>query len=147
MAPTTLRPHWVTNAVISYQVHPDGSTPRRFAPVDDQDEIGVLARELDVLLDLLRERNEEIQTLQQQVKRAGRGGGSSRSRESVQIAKRLQTLSRRKLLRIRNTTYGIGDLLGAAQLRRLEHFRHEVFAKRLQQAAFRVRRFAGRLEV
>lgn len=37
--------------------------------------------------------------------------------------RRLETLSRRKLLRIRNTTYGIGDLLGAAQLRRLEHYR------------------------
>jgi hypothetical protein len=39
------------------------------------------------------------------------------------LPKRLETLSRRKLLRIRNTTYGIGDLLGAAQLRRLEHYR------------------------
>jgi len=36
---------------------------------------------------------------------------------------RLKTLSRRQLLRIRSTTYGIGDLLGAAQLRRLDHYR------------------------
>ena len=39
------------------------------------------------------------------------------------LPKRLETLSRRKLLRIRSTTWGIGDLLGAAQLRRLEHYR------------------------
>jgi hypothetical protein len=39
------------------------------------------------------------------------------------LPKRLEALSRRQLLRIRSTTYGIGDLLGAAQLRRLEHYR------------------------
>jgi len=39
------------------------------------------------------------------------------------LPKRLETHSRRQLLRIRSTTWGIGDLLGAAQLRRLEHYR------------------------
>jgi|GEM_PF-3565839 len=36
---------------------------------------------------------------------------------------RLQAQSRRELRRIRSTTYGIGDLLAAAQLGRLAHFR------------------------
>jgi len=38
------------------------------------------------------------------------------------LPQRLKRLSVRKLKRIRNTTYGIGDLLGAAQLRNARHF-------------------------
>ena len=38
------------------------------------------------------------------------------------LPERLKELSVRKLQRIRNTTYGIGDLLGAAQLRNARHF-------------------------
>jgi hypothetical protein len=38
------------------------------------------------------------------------------------LPKRLEQLPVRKLERIRNTTYGIGDLLGAAQLRNARHF-------------------------
>jgi hypothetical protein len=38
------------------------------------------------------------------------------------LPRELRRLPVRKLLRIRNTTYGIGDLLGAAQLRNARHF-------------------------
>jgi len=38
------------------------------------------------------------------------------------LPQRLEKLSVRELKRIRNTTYGIGDLLGAAQLRNARHF-------------------------
>lgn len=38
------------------------------------------------------------------------------------LPERLRELPVRKLLRIRNTTYGIGDLLGASQLRNARHF-------------------------
>ena len=38
------------------------------------------------------------------------------------LPKRLEDVPRRELLRIRNTTWGIGDLLGAAQLRMAPHY-------------------------
>jgi hypothetical protein len=38
------------------------------------------------------------------------------------LPRRLEGLSRRKLLRIRSITWGIGDLFGAAQLRNARHF-------------------------
>ncbi|MEN8182193.1 MAG: ferritin-like domain-containing protein [Myxococcota bacterium] len=41
----------------------------------------------------------------------------------LHLPQELSKLPRRKLLRIRNTTYGIGDLLGAAQLRNARRFR------------------------
>lgn len=36
---------------------------------------------------------------------------------------RLKELSHRQLMRVRNTTYGIGDLFGAAQIRNAHHYR------------------------
>ena len=39
------------------------------------------------------------------------------------LPERLKELPKRELMRIRNTTWGIGDLLGAAQLHEVEHFR------------------------
>ncbi len=41
----------------------------------------------------------------------------------VYLPQRLATLPKRKLLRIRHTTWGIGDMLGAAQLHGAENFR------------------------
>ncbi len=39
------------------------------------------------------------------------------------LPERLKELPKRELMHIRNTTWGIGDLLGAAQLHEVEHFR------------------------
>ena len=41
----------------------------------------------------------------------------------LHLPERLEKLSRRQLERVRQTTYGIGDLFGATQLRYAEHYR------------------------